>query len=88
MRTKLRLNVDDVTVDSFSTEYRKEKSGTVHGHQCTCGTGYSCPGEPTCEASCGCATNEYTCPHCTLQNDATCYNYGTCDPRYSCPDIP
>lgn len=82
MRTKFRLNVDELKVDSFTTEYRKEKSGTVHGHQDTY------PGGPTCDASCGCVSNEYTCPRCTLQNDATCYNYGTCDPRFSCPDIP
>jgi hypothetical protein len=82
MHTKIRLKVDELMVDSFTTAYPKEKSGTVHGHQCTC------PGSPTCDASCGCATNEYTCTPCTYQYDATCYNYGTCNPRFYCPDIP
>lgn len=66
MRAKLKLNVDELIVDPFTTEYRKEKSGTVHGH----------------------ATYDYSCTPCTYQNDATCYNYGTCNPRLYCPDIP
>ena len=103
MRAKLRLNVEELTVDSFTTEYCKERSGTVHGQQCTCPTACTCPGCPTCDASCNgtcdgtcaascngtcdCGTYDYTCEGCTMY-DATCHNYGTCVPGRPCPAVP
>jgi hypothetical protein len=103
MRAKLKLNLDEISVDSFTTEYRKVRSGTVHGQACTCPTACTCPGCPTCDASCngtcdascngtcgatcGCASYDYTCEGCT-QYDATCHNYGTCVPGRFCPDVP
>ena len=52
MRTKLKLNLDDLTVDSFDTTLTEKSKGTVFGEQCTCPTACTCPGCPTCDASC------------------------------------
>ena len=65
MRTKLKLNLDQLSVDSFDTTRAEAKTGTVFGEQCTCYTNCTCPGCPTCDASCN-----GTC-------DASCN--GTCD---------
>jgi hypothetical protein len=65
MRTKLALNLDDLAVDSFDTTATQKAKGTVFGEQCTCYTNCTCPGCPTCDASC-----DGTC-------DASCN--GTCD---------
>jgi hypothetical protein len=78
MRGKLMLNLEDLTVDSFDTTTPQKAKGTVFGEQCTCYTQCTCPGCPTCYASCNgtcgdtCAgTCAYTC------DDASCA--GTCD---------
>lgn len=68
MRTKLKLNLDELAVDSFDTTKNEAKTGTVFGEQCTCYTNCSCPGCPTCDASCN-GSCDYTC-------DVSCY--GTC----------
>jgi hypothetical protein len=68
MRTKLTLNLDDLTVDSFDTTVAEKQKGTVFGEQCTCPTQCTCPGCPTCDASCN-GTCGGTC-------EATCN--GTC----------
>jgi hypothetical protein len=73
MRTKLTLNLDDLTVDTFDTTAAARAKGTVFGEQCTCYTQCTCPGCPTCYESCN-GTCGATCP-------ATCYN--TCD-DYTC----
>jgi hypothetical protein len=52
MQTKLKLNLDDLTVDSFDTTRPAHRQGTVFGEQCTCHTQCTCPGCPTCDASC------------------------------------
>ena len=65
MRTKLTLHLEDLTVDSFDTTVPQKAKGTVFGEQCTCYTNCTCPGCPTCYASC-----DGTC-------DASCN--GTCD---------
>ena len=65
MRSKLKLNLDQLTVDSFNTSGAEKPKGTVFGEQCTCYTNCTCPGCPTCDASCN-----GTC-------DASCN--GTCD---------
>jgi hypothetical protein len=106
MRTKLRLNLDQLTVDSFTTEHTRRQSGTVHGQQCTCPTACTCPGCPTCDASCNgtcgdtcaascygtcgdsCDCSGWTCPGYCTGNEATCNNYGTCDPNRICPVTP
>ncbi|HEX8318933.1 hypothetical protein [Longimicrobium sp.] len=69
---KLRLQLEDLRIDSFSTTPVEKEKGTVFGEQCTCNTACSCPGCPTCDASCN-GTCAATC-------DASCN--GTCD--YSC----
>ena len=61
---KLRLNLDQLTVDSFDTAAAAREKGTVFGEQqCTCPTACSCPGCPTCDYTC----DDLTCP-------ATCFN--------------
>jgi hypothetical protein len=81
MRSKLKLNLDELTIDSFDTTANENARGTVVGEeQCTCWTACgqnTCPGCPTCDASCN-----GTC-------GATCAGscYGTCDGAscgYSC----
>jgi hypothetical protein len=64
---KLKLNLDQLTVDSFGTAPVDEKKGTVHGEQCTCQTACTCPGCPTCYASCG-ATCMTGCGSCDSQD--------------------
>jgi hypothetical protein len=73
MRTKLKLNLDQLAVDSFDTTRPVAKVGTVFGEQCTCYTNCTCPGCPTCDATCA-ATCNYTC------DDASC----GCTDAYSC----
>jgi hypothetical protein len=87
---KLRLQLDDLRIDSFETTAAEKPRGTVFGEQCTCWTQCgqnTCPGCPTCDASCNgtcaasCAnTCAYTC------DDASCA--GTCGETcdYSCGD--
>jgi hypothetical protein len=59
MNRKLTLRLEDLTVDSFRTSPGEPAKGTVFGEQyCTCPTACTCPGCPSCDA---------TCP-------ATCYN--------------
>ena len=81
---KLRLRLDDLRVDSFETVKRESEKGTVFGEQCTCWTQCgqnTCPGCPTCGASCN-GTCEYSC-------NGTCYEtcgnscWGTCN-EYTC----
>lgn len=67
MTSKLKLNLDQLSVDSFSTEKGPKQSGTVFGEQCTCQTACTCPGCPTCDT---CAAS------CNGTCGATCY--GTC----------
>ncbi|HEX6370712.1 MAG TPA: hypothetical protein VF006_17450 [Longimicrobium sp.] len=57
---KLRLNLDQLAVDSFDTAVPEEKKGTVFGEQCTCQTICTCPGCPTCDNTCP-NTCAYSC---------------------------
>ena len=66
---KLSLTLDDLRVDSFHTADARQEKGTVFGEACTCPTDCTCPGCPTCDATC-----PYTC-------EQTCPN--TCD-QYTC----
>lgn len=77
MRTmnKLRLQLDDLTVESFDTVAAPREKGTVFGEQCTCDTACTCPGCPTCPDTCQ-HTCEYTCDDATCGGrtcDGTCY---------------
>jgi hypothetical protein len=88
MRGKLTLNLEDLSVDTFDTTPTENPKGTVFGEQCTCYTQCTCPGCPTCDATCemeltdcgntcGGATCGQTCHTC----GATCG--GSCD-DYTC----
>jgi hypothetical protein len=90
MRTKLKLNLDQLSVDSFDTTRPAAKAGTVFGEQCTCYTNCTCPGCYTCDASCNgtcgatCdASCNGTCSNtCDGSCNGTCYDY-TCH-RFEC----
>jgi hypothetical protein len=70
MRTKLRLNLDQLTVDSFDTSTTVREKGTVFGEQCTCWTNCTCPGCPTCDNT---ACGQHTCGvSCNGTCDFTC----------------
>ncbi len=79
MQSKLKLNLDDLSVDTFDTTSVRKEKGTVFGEQCTCYTECTCPGCPTCDATCE-NTCAYTC------DDASCAGTcgDTCD--YTCGD--
>ena len=81
---KLKLKLDDLQVDTFQTMPVEKPKGTVFGEQCTCYTQCTCPGCPTCYASCN-GTCDASCNGtCGASCGATCdYSCGgTCD--YSC----
>ena len=71
---KLKLKLEDLQIDSFSTTQVKKEKGTVYGEQCTCPTACTCPGCPTCDASCN-GTCGGTC-------EASCN--GTCGDTCDC----
>jgi hypothetical protein len=73
MQRKLKLDLDALQVESFDTTSAGHRhDGTVFGQQCTCYTQCTCPGCPTCDASCN-GTCEASCNGTC---DATCN--GTC----------
>ena len=83
---KLTLELDDLRVDTFDTTASSRARGTVFGEQCTCWTNCTCPGCPTCDASCN-GTCGGTCDAscngtCGQSCDWSCG--GTCD--LSCGD--
>ena len=90
MRTKLKLHLEDLAVDSFDTSRPAQKEGTVFGEQCTCWTNCTCPGCPTCDntacgqntcdASCNgtCGATCQTCGVSCYQTDCGCDPIGTC----------
>ncbi|WP_420128329.1 hypothetical protein [Longimicrobium sp.] len=82
MRGKLTLKLEDLSVHSFDTTTTYKAKGTVFGEQCTCYTQCTCPGCPTCDASCN-GTCRGTCGEntCAASCNGTC-NQATCD--YSC----
>jgi len=71
---KLKLQLEDLRIDSFQTTPAEKPKGTVFGEQCTCYTQCTCPGCPTCDASCN-GTCEASCNGTC---DASCN--GTCAP--------
>ena len=75
---KLKLKLEDLQIDSFSTTPVKKGKGTVYGEQCTCPTACTCPGCPTCDASCN-----GTCgASCGGTCDASCN--GSCGDSCEC----
>ena len=70
---KLKLHLEDLQIDSFQTTPAEKPKGTVFGEQCTCYTQCTCPGCPTCDASCNGTCNA----SCNGTCDASCN--GTCD---------
>src|SRR3712207_2363061 len=84
---KLRLELEDLQIDSFSTTPVKKEKGTVYGEQCTCPTACTCPGCPTCDASCN-GTCDASCNGtCDASCNGTCGDScgcGTWDSCYSC----
>jgi hypothetical protein len=87
MPGKLKLNLDQLSVDSFDTSTAQRSRGTVRGEQCTCYTNCTCPGCPTCDASCNGTCGAYTCAaSCNGTCGAASCN-GTCGAAscgYSC----
>ena len=83
---KLRLHLEDLQIDSFQTTPAEKPKGTVFGEQCTCYTQCTCPGCPTCDASCN-GTCDASCNGtCDASCNGTCgvsCNY-SCD--YTCGD--
>ena len=77
---KLKLQLEDLLVDSFDTTPVQKEKGTVFGEQCTCYTNCTCPGCPTCYASCNGSCDASCNGTCGATCDASCG--GTCD--YSC----
>jgi hypothetical protein len=73
---KLRLNLDQLTVDSFDTAAAVVQRGTVRGEeQCTCptacNTNCTCPGCPTCDyTACG---QESCNGSCFASCNGSCY---------------
>jgi hypothetical protein len=87
MRGKLTLNLEDLSVDSFDTTATQKAKGTVFGEQCTCYTNCTCPGCPTCDATCNYTCDDATCPNCptcaaSCNGTCNCPTNNTCG--YSC----
>lgn len=71
---KLKLQLDDLRVDTFETATVRTETGTVFGEQCSCNTVCTCPGCATCDASCNGTCN------------ASCN--GTCGASCGCSVVP
>jgi hypothetical protein len=86
---KLTLELDDLRVDSFATTPVERDGGTVFGEQCTCWTNCTCPGCPSCDATCGGASCEVTA--CDLSCGVECATWieqntcaNSCQGGYTC----
>jgi hypothetical protein len=69
---KLKLQLENLSVESFDTTCEVREKGTVFGEQAT----NTCPGCPTCAATCAYTCDDATCPQCPTCA-ASCN--GTCD---------
>ena len=94
MQSKLKLHLDDLRVDSFDTTVAQKRTGTVFGEQCTCYTQCTCPGCPTCDASCNgtCGdtcpgTCAYTCDDASCAGSCEDCTYDMCTPSINKPWI-
>lgn len=80
---KLKLNLDDLVVETFAPAVRSSQTGTVHAHgsgpftdECdSCGVETGCGG--------GCGTGPSDCGSCGCPSN-TCYGYWTCDGVDTC----
>ena len=84
---KLKLHLDALSVESFDTTGAEKAKGTVFGEQCTCYTQCTCPGCPTCDATCNYTCDDATCPNCptcaaSCNGTCNCPTNNTCG--YSC----
>ncbi len=87
---KLKLNLEDLTVESFEIKNDPEEFGTVKGFGKSFGVSGclpECPSDWTCDATCP-DTCEYTCDDPTC-GGYTCYQTCdgggyTCPPRFTC----
>jgi hypothetical protein len=74
--SKLRLQPDDLAVETFHVTEAARERGTVFGEQCTCPTDCTCPGCPTCDGTCPYSCDDYSC-----NGENTCAGHtceGTC----------
>ena len=85
MPSKLKLNLEALTVDTFDTSAQKGEKGTVFGEACTCWTQCgqnTCPGCLTCDHTCANTCDDATCAgSCNGTCGATCFTCG-----FSCYD--
>ncbi|HYW10324.1 MAG TPA: hypothetical protein VE871_00140 [Longimicrobium sp.] len=81
---KLKLQLEDLRIDSFTTTPVEKAKGTVFGEQCTCYTQCTCPGCPTCNASCNGSCDASCNGTCGASCDDTCG--GTCYLEVTCGD--
>jgi hypothetical protein len=85
LMNKLKLQLDDLAVESFDTACRAKDKGTVFGEQCTCYTVCTCPGCPTCDATCP-NTCYYTCDDNTCADTCGGLSYCYCISQWeTCP---
>ena len=73
---KLRLDVEELAVESFETLEERAERGTVLGHARTYAWEYSCDENNTCAQMMTCGANA-SCAY-------TCNNADTCGGEYSC----
>jgi hypothetical protein len=91
---KLKLSMEDLSVESFDTTSSTREKGTVFGEQCTCYTQCTCPGCPTCAGTCpadpSCADTCWdTCDNFTCLETCGFSNCETrCGTTCRCQQIP
>ncbi|HEX6750247.1 MAG TPA: hypothetical protein VF092_23340 [Longimicrobium sp.] len=81
---KIRLDVDQLQVTSFTTQAAEKEKGTVHGHAETLGAGETCIGN-TCWDSCDGVCGTYYCVPTDGNScqQATCIIY-SCQCTFTC----
>ena len=79
---KLKLHLEDLRIDTFHTTSPEKPKGTVFGEQCTCWTQCTCPGCPTCDASCNGTCGASCNGTCDASCNGPCTGY-TCDPTFA-----
>jgi hypothetical protein len=84
---KMKLDLNELAVDSFDTVATVKPKGTVFGEQCTCYTNCTCPGCPTCAASCNGTCDENTCDASCAATCDSCYFTQCVNTCYNCPTV-
>jgi hypothetical protein len=90
---KLRLQVEELAVESFDTSYLQHERGTVEGHSGTCTDPESCDYSCHSLLPSDCCTVDVTCPascaqSCQVSCNGTCNGLFTCDERCQGPTNP